>query len=154
MTIKLSPLVHIEIVVHDADAAYEMLNRVFGAIKVEEKFSDHLETLGGLERIVHVELGGTILQLIEPGDYGTWAEQLKTSGPGVHNITYQVDHIAPAIAALEKEGCPLQSQLPIDLKLLLGEDTPEPNEPNACMVDSKAMLGFRLELFHKPWAKE
>lgn len=152
MTIKLSPLVHIEIVVHDADTAYNMLHRVFGATKVEEKFSDYLENLGGLERIIHVELGGTILQLIEPGDYGTWAEQLKNHGPGVHNITYQVDNIEPAIAALEKEGCPLLSKLPIDLKLMLGDDTPKPNEPNACMINTKDMLGFRLELFHKPGA--
>ncbi|MBR9909274.1 MAG: hypothetical protein GYB33_02850 [Gammaproteobacteria bacterium] len=150
MTIKLSPLVHIEIVVHDADAAYELLQRVFGATKVEEPFADQLQNMGGLVRIIHVELGGTILQLIEPSDYGSWAEQLKSSGPGVHNITYQVDHISHAIKALADEGCKTQSQLPIDLKLLLGADTPAPAEPNACMIDTRDKLGFRLELFHKP----
>lgn len=127
-----------------------MLHRVFGATKVEQEFSQQLESFGTLKRILHIELGGTILQLIEPGDYGTWAEQLKTSGPGVHNITYQVDHISHAIKALEKEGCTTQSQLPIDLKLLLGDDTPAPTEANACMIDTKDKLGFRLELFHKP----
>jgi catechol 2,3-dioxygenase-like lactoylglutathione lyase family enzyme len=150
MAITLSPLVHIEIVVHNADAASDLLHRVFGATRTEESFSNYLEKMGGLKRIVHVELGGTILQLIEPGDYGSWGEQLKTSGPGIHNITYQVDNIQEAIAALAAEGCPLQSQLPIDLKLLLGDNTPTPSEPNACMIDTKNILGFRLELFHKP----
>lgn len=150
MAVKLSPLVHIEIVVQDADAAFDLLHRAFGANRVEQEFSDYLESLGTLKRILHVELSGTILQLIEPGDYGTWAEQLINSGPGVHNITYQVDHISDAIKALSAEGCNLQSELSIDLKLLLGTDTPAPTEPNACMIDTKEKLGFRLELFHRP----
>lgn len=150
MTINLSPLVHIEIVVHDAEAVYLFLNRVFGAQKVEEEFAASLEKLGGLKKIIHVDLGGTVLQLIEPGDFGTWGRQLREQGPGVHNITFRVDHISEVLKACRKEGVEILAKLPVDLKPLYGPDTPAPEESNACIIDTMEKIGFRLELFHKP----
>ncbi len=43
MTIQLSPLVHIECVVPDAEKAYQFLHDVFGAEKVQEEFAGFLD---------------------------------------------------------------------------------------------------------------
>lgn len=151
MTVKLSPIVHIEVVVNDPEETYQFLNRVFGAEKVEEDFVKYLDGLyntGG--KTVHVNLGGTVLQLIQPNGFGTWGEQLKQRGPSIHNITFKVENIQNAISECEKEGFQCEWQTPIDVSLLLGPDTPKPTEPNACMIDTTKKLGFKLELFHKP----
>jgi 4-hydroxyphenylpyruvate dioxygenase-like putative hemolysin len=148
MKIKVSPLVHIEIVVHDAEETYQLLNRVFGAEKVEEELSSYAETLSPFKRIIHVDLGGTVLQLIEPAESGTWQKQLKEKGPGVHNITFKVDNIQDAIKSLQKEGCEPLWQTSLDA--ILGSDPSKPAEPNTCMIDTMEKVGFRLELFQQP----
>jgi catechol 2,3-dioxygenase-like lactoylglutathione lyase family enzyme len=64
MPVKVSPLVHIEIVVRDAEEAYQFLNRVFGAQKTQLEFASFLDNPDN--HVVHVELGGVVLQFIEP----------------------------------------------------------------------------------------
>ncbi|MFX1296787.1 MAG: VOC family protein, partial [Promethearchaeota archaeon] len=65
MVIEVSPLVHIEIVVRDAEKAFEFLNRVFGAEKTEIEFANFLSR-SPVAKVVHVQLGNVILQFIEP----------------------------------------------------------------------------------------
>jgi catechol 2,3-dioxygenase-like lactoylglutathione lyase family enzyme len=52
MAINLSPLIHIEIVVHDAEAAYEFLRDAMGARKVQEEFASFLD--GEINKVIHV----------------------------------------------------------------------------------------------------
>lgn len=152
MTIKLSPIVHIEVVVHDVEETYQFLHKVFGAEQVEKDFSTYLEKVSGM-KIIHASLGGTVFQIIDPGKTEkSHAKHLKKLGPSLHNITFRVDNIHDAIKACKDEGHQIDWVAPFDVSYILGPDTPKPtsDKPNACMVDTMEKIGFRLELFNKP----
>lgn len=92
MAVNVSPLVHIEIVVRDADGAYQFLQRVFNAKKVQEKITNFISSSFDV-KVIHVALGGVVLQFIQPvSEFGSWSKQLKEKGPGVHNFTFLVDN--------------------------------------------------------------
>jgi len=113
MSVKVSPLVHIEIVVRDAEEAYRFLNKVFGAEKTQLGFANLLDS--PVAHVVHVELGGAVLQFIEPKAEGNlWSDFLKEKGPGVHNLTFTVENMEEAVKALEAEGAPVLLQFPIN----------------------------------------
>ncbi len=93
MVIEVSPLIHIEIVVQDAEKAYKLLNRIFGAQKVEEDIANYLSHSPAV-KVIHVQLGNVILQFIEPLTEGTlWYDHLKEKGPGVHNLNCYVKDV-------------------------------------------------------------
>ena len=90
MPASVSPLVHIEIVVSDANLAAAFLEKVFGAQRTEPELVRFLnETALGLVKIEHIQLGNVVLQFVEPLPEGedVWAEHLRKKGPGVHNLT-------------------------------------------------------------------
>jgi len=156
MVAKVSPLVHIEIVVRDAEEAYRFLSKVFGAEKIQLKFAKMLD--GAVNHVIHVELGGVVLQFIEPRMEGTlWSEHLKEKGPGVHNLTFAVDKIAEAVKALENEGAPVLLQFPLNWgevnKLLPSDVNFETSAPPVHMIGSEEKVGFRLELAEGPTDK-
>ena len=92
MAVHLSPLVHIEIVVRDAEAAYQFLNKAFGAEKIQEEFAEFLDS--EFAHVIHVGLGDVVLQFIQPIlKEQSWYHQLMNKGPGVHNLTFVVDDI-------------------------------------------------------------
>ena len=125
MPVNVSPLVHIEIVVRDADAAANFLEKVFGANRIEEDLVRLLnETSLGLLKIEHVQLGNVVLQFIEPLSDGgdVWAEHLRKKGPGVHNITFQVDDVVETAEVLAREGAPTLFTFPLDWEKLFGAD--------------------------------
>jgi len=153
MAVKVSPLVHIEIVVRDAEEAYHFLNRVFGAGKTQIEFAKMLDGPGG--HVVHVELGGVVLQFIEPRTEGTlWSEFLKEKGPGVHNLTFTVDNMDEAVSALEREGAPVLLKFPINWARLAEIISPgltlKDEPPPVHMIGSEEKVGFRLELGESP----
>ena len=153
MTAKVSPLVHIEIVVRDAEEAYRFLSKAFGAEKTQLGFASMLD--GPANHVVHVELGGVVLQFIEPRMEGTiWSEHLKTKGPGVHNLTFVVDNMAEAVKSLENEGAPVLLQFPLNWgevnKLLPSDVNFETDAPPVHMIGSEEQVGFRLELAEGP----
>ena len=149
MTVKVSPLVHIEIVVRDAEEAAAFLARVFGAQKTQEEFATFLS--GPFAKVVHVELGGVVLQFVEPLiDQGLWAEFLRQKGPGVHNLTFLVDDLGEAVGALGREGAPVLLEMPFDWAGLFGPENVRPDVPPVAMVGSEEMVGFRLELGESP----
>jgi len=152
LVIEFSPLVHIEIVVRDAEKAYEFLHKVFGAEKTQEKFADFL-TSYAVNKVVHVKLGNVILQFIEPvmdvpPEMGPnlWVDHLKQKGPGVHNLTFIVKNIKEAKKALEKEGAKVLLEFALDWPTLLGAKNARPDVPPVAMVGSEEIVGFRLEL--------
>lgn len=157
MPVKVSPLVHIEIVVPDADEAYRFLNRVFGAQKTQLEFAGFLD--GPVAHVVHVELGGVVLQFIEPRVDGTiWSDFLKEKGPGVHNLTFIVEDIDEAVKALEREGVPVLLKFPLDWAQLAEFFPPgvtlRPDVPPVHMLGGEEKVGFRFELSESPTGGE
>jgi catechol 2,3-dioxygenase-like lactoylglutathione lyase family enzyme len=146
-------MVHIEIVVRDADAAADFLGRVFGARRTEPEMVRLLnETAAGLLKVEHVEMGGVVLQFIEPLTDGddVWAEHLRKKGPGVHNLTFIVDDMQGAADALAREGAPTLFTFDLDWTKLSGPELVRENVPPVHMVGSEEIVGFRLELSESP----
>lgn len=153
MPIEVSPLVHIEIVVRDVNAAVDFLEKVFGAKKTEPELVNFLnETAIGLLKIEHVELGNIVLQFIEPMGDGqdVWSEHLRKKGPGVHNLTFQVDDLNRAAATLAEAGAPTLFTMDLDWVKLLGSELGRENVPPVHMIGSEEIVGFRLELAENP----
>ena len=153
MPASVSPLVHIEIVVRDANRAAAFLEKVFGAERTEQDVVSFLnETSLGFFKIEHMQLGNVVLQFVEPLPEGgdVWAEHLRKKGPGVHNLTFQVDNVLETASILEKEGAPTLFTLPLDWEKLVGPDKVRANIPPVYMVGSEEIVGFRLELFENP----
>lgn len=157
MPAKISPLVHIEIVVRNAEEAYRFLKRVFGAEKTQIGFASFLD--GPVNHVVHVELGGVVLQFIEPRMAGTlWSDFLKEKGPGVHNLTFVVDNLKDTVKALKNEGAPVLLTFPLNwtefAKLLPPGVSFKPDHPPVHMIGSEEKIGFRLELGEAPIGTE
>ena len=153
MAATVYPMVHIEIVVRDADAAADFLERVFGAERTEPEMVRLLnETAAGLLKIEHVEMGNVVLQFIEPLTDGddVWAEHLRKKGPGVHNLTFRVDDVREVAATLAKEGAPTLFTFHLDWAKALGPDLVREDIPPVHMVGSEEIVGFRLELGENP----
>src|SRR3954447_8518552 len=88
MTGPTTAFVHIEVVHPDPYAAAEFLERVLGAERVERGVSGYLEEFVPGAEVVHMRLGGVVLQLIKPS---SWSDHLRDHGPSVHNVTLMVD---------------------------------------------------------------
>lgn len=153
MPVKISPLVHIEIVVRDAEEAYRFLNRLFGAQKTQLEFARFLS--GPAADVVHVELGGVVLQFIQPKVEGNlWSDFLKQKGPGVHNLTFIVDNINEAVKAFEAEGIPVLLRFPLDWERM-ASFVPSAirirkDNPPVHMMGGEEKVGFRFELAESP----
>ena len=153
MPIDVSPLVHIEIVVRDINAAVNFLEKVFGAKRTEPELVRFLnETAAGLLKIEHVQLGDVVLQFIEPMADGqdTWAEHLRKKGPGVHNLTFQVGNLNQAVAALAEAGAPTLFSMDLEWAKLHGAEVVRENVSPVHMIGSEDIVGFRLELAENP----
>lgn len=154
MTIKFSPLIHIEITVPNVEEAYQLLHNIFGAEKVQEPFAKFLD--GEIVKVVHVGLGDVVLQFIEPVQEGTsWYDQLETKGPGVHNLTFTVENIKETVKVLEKEGgiVPLFS-FDLEWEKVIPSKFLNPNAKTIYMMDSMEKLGFHLELAETPFTED
>ena len=149
MAITLSPLVHIEIVVNDAEAAYRFLKNVFGAEKVQEEFAEFLDS--EFARVIHVGLGDVVLQFVQPLiKEGSWYEQLNKYGPGVHNLTFLVDNIPETVKNLEDEGIAPLASFSLDWSQLFGPENLKDEINPVYMMDTMERIGFHLELAESP----
>ena len=150
MTVNFLDLFHIEISVPDAEKAYQILHNVFGAEKVQEEFAGFLD--GDYNKVVHVGLGDVVLQFIEPVAEGSsWDIQLKTKGPGVHNLNFSVENAKETAEQMEKLGGikPLFTfDLPWDQ--WLPSDILKPGVKKVYMMDTMDQLGFHLEFGENP----
>ena len=134
MPVEISPLVHIEISVRDAEAAYQFLHDALGAEKVQEAFAAFLD--GEYVKCIHVGLGDVVLQFIQPvvEEGSSWFEQIRDTGPGVHNLTYVVDDIRATVKALEEEGIKPKFSFPLDWGMLIGPDNVKDDPQPAYMM--------------------
>jgi catechol 2,3-dioxygenase-like lactoylglutathione lyase family enzyme len=149
MAVKLGRLFHIEVVVPDVEESYRFLNRVFGAKKVEEHIPAYLEEVLPGIRVIHVEMGDVVIQLVQPGEeIPSWQEQLKERGPSVHNLTFLVDDLENAVKTLEGEGAPKTWSIDLEKKRVFGDDATGGMPVH--LVDTMDKVGFRLELAEMP----
>jgi len=149
MAANVSPLVHIEIVVRDAEKAYQFLHDAMGAEKVQDEFAAFLD--GENARVMHVGLGDVVLQFIQPlNREGSWYEQLRDKGPGVHNLTFTAEDMDQVLAALEKEGIAPKFSFPLDWASFLGAENVKPNPHPVYMIDTMDKIGFHLEMTESP----
>jgi len=154
MVIEVSPLMHIEIVVPDAQKAYEFLKRVFGAKKVEKDLANYLSRSPAV-KVVHVQLGNVILQFIEPLTEGTlWADHLKEKGPGVHNLNFHVKDVTEVAKTFKQEGLKTLFKLRVDRTQFLNPEDLRPNIPPVYMLEGEDIVGFRFELQEIPYKED
>ena len=156
MVIEVSPLVHIEVVVPDAEKAYQFLHNIFGAQKVEQDLTENLSSIG-LVKAVHVQLGNLIIQFIEPTSSEietTWSKFLKEKGPGLHNITFRVNNVREAARAFKQEGVKTDFKFRVDWTKLLNPDDLREKLPQVFMIGGEDIVGFKFELSENPWKEE
>jgi catechol 2,3-dioxygenase-like lactoylglutathione lyase family enzyme len=150
MAAQISPLIHIEIVVHDAEKAYQFLHEAMGAEKVQEEFAAFLDGEGA--KVIHVGLGDVVLQFIQPlNQEGSWYEQLRDKGPGVHNLTFTAEDMNHVLGALEEEGIGPKFSFPLDWASLVGEENVKLNPHPVYMLDTMDKIGFHLEMTESPF---
>ena len=156
MVIEVSPLVHIEVVVPDAEKAYQFLHNIFGAKKVEEDLAENLSSIGVI-KAVHVQLGNLIIQFIEPtGDdiETTWSKFLKQKGPGLHNITFRVKDVKEAAKAFKQEGVKTELKFRVDWSKLINPKDLREKPPKVYMIGGDDIVGFKFELSENPWKED
>ena len=154
MTVNFLDLVHIEISVPNAEKAYQILHNVFGAEKVQEEFAGFLN--GEYNKVIHVGLGDVVLQFIEPlAEGSSWDIQLKTKGPGVHNLTFGVESADGTANEMDKLGG-IKPLFTFDLEW--GNTIPtqflNPDAKKVFMMNSMEKLGFHLEFGDNPIKEE
>jgi len=150
---RVSPMIHIELVVPDAEETYQFLREVFGSEKVEARFAGFLDS--EFMHVIHVNLNNVVLQYCQPlMEQGSWYEQLKANGPGVHNITFIVDDMDETMQSIEKAGAQDLFAFPLDWGKLIGPENVKPNIRPVHMVNTMDIVGFHLELSERPSEKE
>ncbi|MFW9865094.1 MAG: VOC family protein [Candidatus Thorarchaeota archaeon] len=148
-----SPMLHVELVTPDIEKTYQFLHNVFGSEKVEIEFADFLDS--DFAKVMHVNLSNIVLQYIQPlKEQGPWYDQLKKSGPGVHNITFFVENIEKTIEEFKKEGVGPIISFPLEWENLVGKDNFNPNSEKVYIFNTMSRLGFHLELFESPSIKQ
>ncbi|MBA7541994.1 hypothetical protein ES705_34310 [subsurface metagenome] len=150
MTVNFLDLIHIEISVPDAEKAYQILHNVYGAEKVQEEFAGFLD--GEYNKVIHVGLGDVVLQFIEPiAEGSSWDAQLKTKGPGVHNLTFGVESAEETAKEMEKLGG-IKPLFTFDLEWdnMIPSQCLKPGIKKVFMMDSMEKLGFHLEFGDNP----
>ena len=147
MTIHLSRLAHIKVVVSNAETAYAILQKIFGAQKVKGDFESPFA------KVIYVGLGDFMLQYIEPKvEKGPFHDQLKTKGPGVFSLAFAVENTKQAISMLKKEGIvpiissgsqnEIYQEIPYEF---LNQDI-----KTEVIMDTMDLTGFHLEFGEKP----
>ncbi|MFW9866413.1 MAG: hypothetical protein ACFFEN_09995 [Candidatus Thorarchaeota archaeon] len=150
MVVKFQDLLHIEISVPDAEKSYQILHNVFGAEKVQEEFAGFLD--GEYNKVIHVGLGDVVLQFIEPLVEGSsWDNQLKTKGPGVHNLTFGVESAEDTASEMERLGS-IKPLFTFELEWgnMIPSQYLKPGVKKVFMMDSMKQLGFHLEFGDNP----
>lgn len=87
---------HIGIIVRDIDTSLAYYTDQLGFRLI----SDELTTASGGARLVYLDAGNIILQLVSPLATGPITDYLNTRGEGLHHICLTVDDIDDTLAAL------------------------------------------------------
>jgi methylmalonyl-CoA/ethylmalonyl-CoA epimerase len=147
--IQLKRLVQIGIVVADRDQTTQLLTSLFGMGPFRfVEWPDRAESkyyYRGVEENVRikqafVQLGDVEVELIQPveGRSG-YKDFLDQTGGGIHHVLFEVPDIDPVIQKLEKHGI-----------TLLQSGTGIRPGTRWALLDTKELLGFLVELRHRP----
>ena len=125
------------------------LKKVFGSKDVEEDFAGFLDS--DFMKVRHVNLSNVVLQYCQPlVEEGSWYEQLKKKGPGVHNITFVVDNMDQTMKRARAAGAEDLFVFSPDWAQFIGPDNVKEDVPPVHMVNTIDLLGFHLELWENP----
>jgi hypothetical protein len=139
---KVAAFMHVEIVHSDPYGAAKFLEEIFDAEQVEKKFSSSLEARFPGLKVIHMKMGNVIFQIVKPIEgLVSWTNQLKTAGPGIHNISMAINDLESVREALLSKGCTEQAKLLVERK-----DGQGSGQLPAYIIDAFEQAGMRLEL--------
>lgn len=100
MTVPVAGIDHIGLLVRDIDASLTYFTDSLGFALI----SDEITEASGGARLVYLDAGNIILQLLTPtGTSGPIADALASRGEGLHHICLSVDDIHATVDALAPE---------------------------------------------------
>lgn len=104
----LAKINHIGIVVHALADSIPLYRDILGLA-----FEGVEEVAGYQVKVAFFRIGVSRIELLEPtASSGMVAEFLKSSGPGIHHIAYEVEDIEAAIAECESHGIRMIDKTP------------------------------------------
>jgi methylmalonyl-CoA/ethylmalonyl-CoA epimerase len=147
--VQLRRLVQIGIVVPDRDQTTKLLTSLFGIgpFRLVE-WPDRAESkyyYRGVEQKIRlrqafVQLGDVEVELIQPLEgHNAYRDFLDETGGGIHHVLFEVADIDPVLHALAKSGV-----------TVLQSGTGIRPGTRWALLDTRALLGFLLELRHRP----
>src|SRR5580698_7131826 len=148
--LKLERLVQIGIVVPDLNRTTSLLTSLFGIgpfRSVEWPTSPETEyRYRGVEEHIRlsqafVQLGNVEVELIQPreGERNAYKQFLDETGGGIHHVLFEVSDIDPVLEELAKSGV-----------TVLQSGTGIRPGTRWALLDTQEMLGFLVELRHRP----
>ncbi|MFX1324867.1 MAG: VOC family protein [Promethearchaeota archaeon] len=147
---NLSPLINIGAVVPDAEGAYQLLQNLFDAQKIQEDIANIMSN--SFTKVLHVGVGDIVLQFIEPlSKEGIWHTHIQTKGSGIHHLTYYVENIDETIEVMKNEaGVEPLATLDIDWGKIFPSNDINPKANKIYIMNTMAEIGFHLALLEKP----
>jgi methylmalonyl-CoA/ethylmalonyl-CoA epimerase len=147
--LQLKRLVQIGIVVADRDQSTRLLTSLFGIgpfrlVEWPDRAESKYYYRGAEEHIrirqAFVQLGDVEVELIQPleGRSG-YSDFLDQTGGGIHHVLFEVSDIDPVIQELAKSGV-----------TVLQSGTGIRPGTRWVLLDTREMLGFYVELRHRP----
>jgi methylmalonyl-CoA/ethylmalonyl-CoA epimerase len=141
---KVSPLIHIGVVVRDVEDTRHFLHKVFGTEKIEK------ESTSPSAKVISVKLGNVVLQYYQPeiGE-GFLYRHLKDKGPGVHHLAFFAENVDEIVKAIEARGEEDLSVSSLDNNQLPGFESLKANDQPVYMINTMENLGFQTALLKK-----
>ena len=118
-----------------------------GAQQVERQLSSSIEKLGEGLRVIHVQAGGVVFQIIKPvpiPGLNSWYEHLEEHGPSVHNVTLMMDGLESVRSKMLDRGCSTVAEIDLDLRAA-GFDIG--GTKKTYVIDAIRQAGVRFEMF-------
>ncbi len=106
-TPPVSGLAHVAIAVQNANAVAKLFEWAFGARRGDEELIDN-----GTLRIVFLQMGSLVVELLEPRSEHTVARFLERRGPGLHHICLETPDIESALQRCRAAGLKLIDEHP------------------------------------------
>ena len=110
----------IGLIVNDIEQSSKIYSALFGLpipeIIITDEYEKARTTFEGepsfaRAKLAFFKMGQVSIELIEPiGEPSTWKQHLDEKGETVHHIAFQIKDTPKIVAALEREGIPLQQQ--------------------------------------------
>jgi methylmalonyl-CoA/ethylmalonyl-CoA epimerase len=147
--LQLKQLVQIGIVVADRDQTTKALTSLFGIgpfrlVDWPDRPEANYQYRGVDEKIrvrqAFVQLGAVEIELIQPLEgHNAYQDFLDETGGGIHHVLFEVKDIEPVLQELAKSGI-----------TVLQSGTGIRPGTRWALLDSRAQVGFYVELRHRP----